>query len=218
MALHDAAWHDAQYNNRARVPEAGTLLLPRWAAASALARERMTCVLDEVYGSEPGETLDVFPARSDGAPVLVFVHGGWWRALDKSDHSVVAPAFVQAGAMVVVPNYALCPAVSIEQIALQTTRALAWAWRNAPRYGGSRSRIVVAGHSAGGHLAAMLLACRWKMVADDLPPRLKTEPARTGPAKGLVNGLDKMKPEYYKVRGWTPDGVPEKATLERLGL
>jgi arylformamidase len=129
-------------------------------------------VLDEVYGSEPGETLDVFPARSDGAPVLVFVHGGWWRALDKSDHSVVAPAFVQAGAMVVVPNYALCPAVSIEQIALQTTRALAWAWRNAPRYGGSRSRIVVAGHSAGGHLAAMLLACRWKMVADDLPPRL----------------------------------------------
>jgi aldehyde:ferredoxin oxidoreductase len=53
---------------------------------------------------------------------------------------------------------------------------------------------------------------------DDLPPRLKTEPAKTGPAKGLVNGLDQMKPEYYKVRGWTPDGVPEKATLERLGL
>ena len=53
---------------------------------------------------------------------------------------------------------------------------------------------------------------------DDLPPRLKTEPAKTGPAKGLVNGLDKMKPEYYKVRGWTPDGVPEQATLARLGL
>ena len=53
---------------------------------------------------------------------------------------------------------------------------------------------------------------------DDLPPRLKTEPAKTGPAKGLVNGLDKMKPEYYRVRGWTPDGVPEKATLDRLGL
>jgi aldehyde:ferredoxin oxidoreductase len=53
---------------------------------------------------------------------------------------------------------------------------------------------------------------------DDLPPRLKTEPAKTGPAKGLVNGLDRMKPEYYKIRGWTPEGVPEKATLERLGL
>jgi aldehyde:ferredoxin oxidoreductase len=63
------------------------------------------------------------------------------------------------------------------------------------------------------NLAAGLIA-----KDDDLPPRLKTEPAKTGPAKGLVNGLDKMKPEYYKVRGWTPEGVPEKATLERLGL
>ena len=53
---------------------------------------------------------------------------------------------------------------------------------------------------------------------DDLPPRLKTEAARTGPAKGMVNGIDKMRPEYYKVRGWTPEGVPEGATLERLGL
>lgn len=172
MALHDAAWHDAQYNNRARVPEAATVLLPRWSAASALARDRMTCVLDEAYGDEPGETLDVFPARHDGAPVLVFIHGGYWRSLDKADHSFVAPAFVQAGAMVVVPNYALCPAVSIEQIALQTTRALAWAWREAPRFGGDRQRIVVVGHSAGGHLAAMLLACRWKTVGDDLPTRL----------------------------------------------
>jgi arylformamidase len=172
MALHDAAWHDTQYNNRARVPEASTVLLPRWAEASALSRQRMTCLLDQRYGDEPGETLDVFPARDDGAPVLVFIHGGWWRSLDKSDHSFIAPAFVQAGAMVVVPNHALCPAVSIEQIALQTTRAVAWAWRHARRYGGNPGRIVVAGHSAGGHLAAMLLACRWKTVADDLPARL----------------------------------------------
>ncbi|MDO9286588.1 MAG: alpha/beta hydrolase [Aquabacterium sp.] len=171
MALHDAAWHDTQYNNRARVPEAA-VLLPRWAEASALARSRMTCQLDEAYGDEDGERLDVFPARTSGSPVLVFIHGGYWRALDKADHSFVAPAFVQAGAMVVVPNYALCPAVGIEQIALQTTRALAWTWRNAARFGGDRRRIVVAGHSAGGHLAAMLLACRWKTVADDLPTRL----------------------------------------------
>ena len=122
MALHDAAWHDAQYNNRARVPDAATLLLPRWAQASALARSRMTCLLDQPYGDEPGETLDVFPARNDGAPVLVFIHGGWWRALDKSDHSFVAPAFVQAGAMVVVPNYALCPAVTIEPVGERSAR------------------------------------------------------------------------------------------------
>ena len=62
------------------------------------------------------------------------------------------------------------------------------------------------------------LAAGFTTKDDDLPPRLKTEPAKTGPAKGLVNGIDKMRPEYYKVRGWTPEGVPEKATLERLGL
>jgi len=62
------------------------------------------------------------------------------------------------------------------------------------------------------------LAAGLTAADDDLPPRLKNEPAKTGPAKGLVNGLDKMKPEYYKVRGWSPDGVPERATLERLGL
>ncbi len=171
MARHDAGWFDAQYNNRARVPEAPALLA-RWAEASALARSRMTCALDQAYGDEPGETLDVFPARASGSPVLVFIHGGYWRALDKADHSFVAPAFVQAGAMVVVPNYALCPAVTIEQIALQTTRALAWAARNASRYGGDAKRIVVVGHSAGGHLAAMLLACHWKQVGADLPQRL----------------------------------------------
>jgi len=172
MAHHDAAWFDAQYNNRARVPEAAANLLPRWAEASALVRSRMTCALDLPYGDGPGEALDVFPARDSGSPILVFIHGGYWRALDKADHSFVAPAFVQAGAMVVVPNYALCPAVGIEQIALQTTQALAWVYRNAGTYGGDVRRIVVAGHSAGGHLAAMLLACRWKAVGDDLPARL----------------------------------------------
>ncbi|MFV0664328.1 aldehyde ferredoxin oxidoreductase family protein [Denitromonas sp.] len=53
---------------------------------------------------------------------------------------------------------------------------------------------------------------------DDLPPRLKTEPAQTGPAKGLVSGIDKMIPEYYQVRGWTPEGVPTEETVARLGL
>jgi arylformamidase len=171
MTLQDAAWFETQYDNRARVTESAAILA-RWAEASALVRSRMTCVLDQPYGQAPGETLDVFPARAPCAPVLVFIHGGWWRALDKADHSFVAPSFVQSGAMVVVPNYALCPAVGVEQIALQITLALAWVWRNAARYGGDARRIVVAGHSAGGHLAAMLLSCRWKSVADALPPRL----------------------------------------------
>jgi len=164
-------WLNAQYNNRARVPEHGQIF-ERWALASALARERSLCHVDVSYGPDPSGKLDVFTSPGANVPVLVFIHGGWWRSLDKRDHSFIAPAFVQAGAMVVVPNYALCPAVTIETIALQMVQALAWVYRNAARYGGDPRRIVVAGHSAGGHLAAMLLSCRWGDVAPDLPTDL----------------------------------------------
>ncbi len=171
MPLDDPAWLDAQYNNRARVPQTAQILA-RWAESSKLARERLHGKLDIRYGDQPGEALDVFPAARAGAPVLVFIHGGYWRALDKADQSFIAPAFVEAGATVVVPNYALCPSVTIETIALQMTRALAWVWRNPGVHSGDPNRIAIAGHSAGGHLAAMLLSCRWKEVGDDLPLRL----------------------------------------------
>ena len=162
---------DTQYNNRARIPDHAQIF-ERWAAASALAREKSLCHLDIGYGPELSETLDVFTTPRANAPVLVFIHGGWWRSLDKRDHSFIAPAFTQAGAMVVVPNYALCPAVTIEAITLQMVRALVWVYRHAARYGGDPQRIVVAGHSAGGHLAAMLLSCRWQDVMPDLPAQL----------------------------------------------
>jgi len=166
-----AAWLDAQYNNRARIPDHAQIF-ERWAAASALAREKSLCHIDVGYGPDPSETLDVFTSPRANAPVLVFIHGGWWRSLDKRDHSFIAPAFAQAGAMVVFPNYALCPAVTIETITLQLVRALVWVHRHAARYGGDPGRIVVAGHSAGGHLAAMLLSCHWNDVAPELPAQL----------------------------------------------
>jgi arylformamidase len=164
-------WFDAQYNNRARIPE-HLAILREWDERSHHARASLSCTLDLAYGSAPSERLDVFPAEARGAPVLVYLHGGYWRALDKRDQSFVAPPFVAAGAMVVLPNYALCPAVGIEHIVLQLVQALAWVWRHAAEHGGDPARIVVAGHSAGGHLAAMLLACHWQAVASDLPADL----------------------------------------------
>ncbi|MEY2655922.1 MAG: hypothetical protein RLZZ524_2950 [Pseudomonadota bacterium] len=164
--------HDALYDNRARVPEHGEIF-ERWAAASARARAQVSGVaVDVAYGATAGQRLDVFPCDEDGAPVLFFIHGGWWRSLDKSQHGFVAPAFVQGGATVVVPNYDLCPAVTIGEIALQMTRALAWTWREVARFGADRRRILVVGHSAGAHLAAMMLACDWQKVDPALPADL----------------------------------------------
>ena len=171
MPRFDPAWLDVQYNNRARVPEHPEILA-RWERASEFARANSARRIDVAYGATPAETLDVFPTPRANAPVLVFIHGGWWRAVDKRDHSFIAPAFTQAGALVVLPNYALCPAVTIETIALQLTRALIWTHRNAALYGGDPQRIVVAGHSAGGHLATMMLSCAWRAIDPKLPARL----------------------------------------------
>ncbi|MFC5520889.1 alpha/beta hydrolase [Polaromonas jejuensis] len=181
LSAWDPAWLDRMYNNRARVPEHGEHF-GRWAEDSRRARQRLPCRLDVPYGNGPAETLDIFPAGDfsaggrqrpqPGAPVLVFIHGGYWRALDKADHSFIAPVFTRAGACVVVPNYALSPAVSIPQITLQMVAALAWTWRHVASYGGDPRRITVVGHSAGGQLAAMLLNCAWKTYANDLPAEL----------------------------------------------
>ncbi len=162
------AWFDAQYNNRARIAD-HPAVLAYWASASAQAIQRHADVVERAYGPDSTERLDVFPPTRPDAPVFVYLHGGYWRALGKRDQSFVAPSFVDAGAMVVVPNYALCPAVRIEHIVLQMVQALAWIYRHARDYGGDPTRIVVAGHSAGGHLATMLLSCHWNSVAPDLP-------------------------------------------------
>ncbi|MFM7026231.1 MAG: alpha/beta hydrolase [Limnohabitans sp.] len=176
MALKDAAWHDRMYNNRALVPDFADHFA-HWRTASEQARQQRRCVLDVAYGDGPNETLDIFPASCPDAPVVVFIHGGYWRSLDKADHSFVAPPLLDMGACVVVINYALCPGtdaapVKIPDIALQCARSIAWVWRHIGAHGGKRSDISVIGHSAGGHLAAMMLACRWQELDADLPQDL----------------------------------------------
>jgi arylformamidase len=159
---------DREYDNRRKV--AGSAEHLAWyPRQSAAARAAIPCRLDVAYGPSPAETLDVFPAAGSGpAPIQVFVHGGYWRALDKADFSYVARA-VRPDAAAVVINYALIPSVDMDELVRQCRAAIAWVYRNAGSFGGDPGRIFVSGHSAGGHLVAMLMSTDWSRFAG-LPP------------------------------------------------
>ena len=172
MKKRDAAALDKLFNNRLLVPECMDIL-QRWTQDSAAVRQSANCKLDVAYGLSDKEKLDIFPAAmstmSKAAPVLIFIHGGYWRSLDKADQSFLAPAFTQQGSCVVIPNYSLCPAVTVSDIVLQLVKAVAWVYKNIEKFGGDPKRITLAGHSAGGHLVAMLLSCLWQKFDATLP-------------------------------------------------
>ncbi|HRK40187.1 MAG TPA: alpha/beta hydrolase [Burkholderiaceae bacterium] len=233
LAVGSPAWLDSQYNNRALVPTFGQHL-QRWAADSAAARQRLsqahldvpyltservrafvgsTGTSDTAGTTVPGPALDVFPPlpggsghRSGGAPVLVFIHGGYWRALDKADHSFLAPPYVAQGACVVVPNYTLCPAVRVSDITRQMVAAVVWVWQHIAAYGGDPDRITVVGHSAGGQLVGMLLATDWLAVGRQLGVDLPVQPLQHGVS---ISGLFDMEPirqtPFLSDLGLTPE-------------
>ena len=125
---------------------------------SAAARARLDCRLDVAYGSTPAETLDLFPSAAPGSPVVMFIHGGYWRALSSKEFSFVAGGLVPHGITVAVMNYALCPAVTIAEITRQSHAAVAWLAENAWRFSGDPTNLFAAGHSAGGQQVGMLLS------------------------------------------------------------
>lgn len=156
---YDQTALDAQLNLRARWPE-HERYLTFWAEESAKSRDSCDGHYDLAYGSAPGERLDLFPVPGATAPtpLVAFIHGGYWQGLDKDDFSYLAPGFLDRGIAFASINYDLAPNVRVREIVAQVRRALAWLIREAESYGYEPDRILVAGHSAGGHLAAMALA------------------------------------------------------------
>ncbi len=154
---------DAQYDLRTRFPEAASLYEAFCGRESEKAREDLNHHLDVPFGPTLAEHVDLYPA-GEGAPVLVYVHGGFWALRTAREFGFVARGPVSRGAATVVTNYALCPAVTIDEIVRQTRAAVAWTYENAPSFGGDPERIHVAGHSAGGHLVGMLLVTDWPGV------------------------------------------------------
>jgi len=126
----------------------------RWRAWSDEVRAHTLHARDLHYGPSADETLDLLVPHT-GAPLVVWFHGGYWRRLHKDDCTFVARGLAPHGVAVAIVNYGLAPAVSLEEIVAQARRSVGWLRANAKAHGADPSRIVVAGHSAGGHLAAM---------------------------------------------------------------
>jgi arylformamidase len=158
---------DAEYN-LAEVIGDPSSYFERYANESASARSDIDCMLDVRFGPTVEETLDIFPAAQADAPILFFIHGGYWKRMSSKEFSYVARGFVPHGVTVIVSNYALCPKVSVPEITRQARAAIAWAKTTEFAFNGDRDNINVAGHSAGGHLATRTLTTDW--VNDyDLP-------------------------------------------------
>ena len=151
---------DAQYDVERAVPDFRPYA-DFFIGRSALARESLPCALDVRFGPTRDEYVDIFPARQAGAPVLVFIHGGYWRMLSAKEFSLVALGLAPHNVTVVVTNYTLCPKVTIDEITRQSRAVIAFLARKAELYNGDPSRIHVAGHSAGGQQVGMLLATDW---------------------------------------------------------
>jgi arylformamidase len=167
----DVAEFELQYNPRATIKN----FQEYFDRAEARSREVLPALdgyVDVPYGPHAAQKMDIFRARGRSKAVLMYVHGGYWRALDKRFYNFLAPAFTNAGVTFANINYALCPTVTIEEIVRQVLQAGAWLYRNASNFGGDPRRLYSTGSSAGGHLTAMMLAAIWPVFAPDLPAKV----------------------------------------------
>jgi arylformamidase len=162
--------YEVEYNNRARVPE-HVDIFARWQREAADYRAKASaeegCALGMSYGKSPRQIVDLFfPESSGTTPLALFVHGGYWRSLEPAMFSHMARGLNTHGVAVALAGYDLCPQVSINTIITQIRQACLFLWYRFSQ------RIMVFGHSAGGHLTACMVATDWKTLAIDAPPDL----------------------------------------------
>ena len=151
---------DAQYNIGASMPGWESWLV-RYTEDSEATRQSLDCALNVAYGPTLDEHLDIFPAAKANSPILVFIHGGYWRALSSKETNFLSTKFVEQGITVAHVNYSLCPKVTVAEITRQCRAAVAWIHQNAAAYNGDANKVFVCGHSAGGHLTAMVCSTDW---------------------------------------------------------
>jgi arylformamidase len=146
-----------QYDTRLEVPDFETYL-EKWKMLSRLAEKELHFIKDIPYGDLHRECFDVFPSDVAGSKTLLFIHGGYWQRFDKSLFHFIANAFSKYGVTSVLMNYPLAPYASMEVIVASCKKARHWLNDNLIRFNGDPNELFIAGHSAGAHLAAMILA------------------------------------------------------------
>jgi arylformamidase len=159
---------DLQYNNRTKVPDF-TQIVAGWKQRSEALRQSASLYPDLRYGAHERERLDIFPANMPNSPVLVFFHGGYWQAMEKDVFHFIVAGFLEHQVTVAMVNYPLAPEVTMDDIVSSCRRAMVWLYDHVVAFNGSPPRIYVSGHSAGGHLVAMLAATDWKQLGAQLP-------------------------------------------------
>jgi arylformamidase len=159
--FHSRLEIDNEYNVEIAVPDRA-LYLQEYAQSSAAARRHLDHAADIRYGATIEEYVDIFPATRKNAPVLIFLHGGYWRGLSAKEFSFVAKGPQDAGVTTVVVNYALCPKVTMDEIIRQIRAAIHWTYSNIADFNGDPERLYVSGHSAGGHLTAIAMLTDWQ--------------------------------------------------------
>ena len=158
--MQNLNWHDLQYLPSLTVTNTGDVVAD-WDRRSAATRAKYPFIADIKYGPHPREVIDLF--RVPGAKAtLIYIHGGYWRSFSKVETSFVVDGFVEQGVSVALINYPLCPEVSIGEIRSSIQNAFAHLYKTVLT-DDERKSIVVTGHSAGGHLAALHLATDWKV-------------------------------------------------------
>lgn len=168
----DAETLEAQYNLLARMGPGYPDLVERFMTRSRTQREASGARVDLAYGDGERDKLDFFSGGDAKGPVVVYMHGGYWQRGDKAMYSFVTEGFVKHGVSVAMLNYNLTPSVRIGEIPPQIRKAVAWTWHNASDLGFSREKMFIMGHSAGGHLTAMMMATDWPAFDAALPADL----------------------------------------------
>jgi arylformamidase len=197
---------EREYNNRALVPD-HPAYFARWASDSEFVRETLPAHLDLAYGPHERHRIDLYSAGKSARGTLMFIHGGYWRSLDKDMFSWLAASWVAAGVNVAMPRYRLAPEARIDDIVDDIIEATNWLAANGARYGMPAERLVVSGHSAGGHLTAALFATPRE--------RLRFDPACI--AGGVpFSGIFDFEPMLHF--GFNADFKLDDAAVKRLSL